>query len=158
MEPVTQPPPYTKMPSDEVRADCRSFLLWVAQKYDVPPAFIVAHIRQVKVIKARREVMRKMLDWGLSRSQIALAFGRDLRRVRASVIGVPSKRAKKKRSEGWHDYARYDLFRQPLEQEKPRRAPSNANAAEAWELLAAVMPDHPRVIEWKRRQQVRVRR
>ncbi len=31
--------------------------------------------------------MLYMLSLGLTRSQLALAFGRDLRRVRASVIG-----------------------------------------------------------------------
>jgi len=113
--------PYVKMPSREVRADCFSLLLWKAYKYNVPPAHVTAHIRSVPAVRARRELMLAMLAMGLTRGQVAMAFGRDLRRVRASVIGTPD------RSRGlcrvFHDFARFDLFgrRLPAQQPRPER-------------------------------------
>lgn len=77
------------MPPLSVRRRCLRFLLKTAERYDIPPAWIPAHVRTHAAIAARREVMLYMLSIGLTRSQLALAFGRDLRRVRASVIGSP---------------------------------------------------------------------
>ena len=53
------------------------------------PALVVAHCRTGPVVKARLEAMQAMFALGLKRCQIAAAFGRDLRRVRSSVIGGP---------------------------------------------------------------------
>ena len=84
-------PPYTHLPSRHIRQLCRLYLVESAARHQIPPAHIVAHIRTAPAVRARREVMLYMLSLGLTRSQLALAFGRDLRRVRASVIGkVPS--------------------------------------------------------------------
>lgn len=89
---MTPAPPYTKMPPLAVRRQCKTLLVETAEKHGVPPAFIVAHLRNVAVVVARKEVMLGMLELGLTRSQVAMAFGRDLRRVRASVIGAPRKK------------------------------------------------------------------
>ncbi len=48
-----------------------------------------AHCRTDPVVKARLEAMQAMFARGIKRCQIAAAFGRDLRRVRSSVIGGP---------------------------------------------------------------------
>ena len=60
-----------------------------ARKWQVPPALVVARCRTGPVVKARLEAMQAMFALGLKRCQIAAAFGRDLRRVRSSVIGGP---------------------------------------------------------------------
>ena len=84
---MPKPPPYTYLPSIEIRRACLSFLLEAAARHKIPPAHVVAHIRTAPAVRARLEVMLHMLGLGLTRSQLALAFNRDLRRVRASVIG-----------------------------------------------------------------------
>lgn len=77
------------MPSLAIRIRSKEILLETAKKYDVPAASIVAHvITPVGVNKARKEVQLRMLqELGMKRHEIASAFGRDLRRVRQSVIG-----------------------------------------------------------------------
>lgn len=60
-----------------------------AAYYDVPPAYVVAHVSSVAANKARKEAQLAMLSIGLTRAQVALAFQRNLRRVRRSVIGEP---------------------------------------------------------------------
>ena len=50
---------------------------------------MVARYRTGPVVKARREAMQAICALGLNRCQIAAEFGRDLRRVRSSVIGGP---------------------------------------------------------------------
>lgn len=77
------------LPPKQVRKQCTELVIAAAKKYDVPPALIVAHCRMKRVCAARIEVMRQMWELGLKRSQIAFAFGRDLRRVRSSIIGGP---------------------------------------------------------------------
>ena len=74
---------------DEAKAQrCRELVYAAAEKYQVPPAYIVAHIRGRKVDAARHEVMRSMLtELKLRRWQVAAIFCRDLRRVRKSVLG-----------------------------------------------------------------------
>ena len=77
------------LPPKQIRKQCTELVIAAGKKYDVAPAYIVAHCRMKKACKARMEVMRQMWELGLKRSQIAFAFGRDLRRVRSSVIGGP---------------------------------------------------------------------
>jgi hypothetical protein len=69
------------------RMKSRRILIEVSRKYDVAPAVVVSHIRTVKANAARKIVQQRMIqEQGLSRAVVAMAFGRDLRRVRASVI------------------------------------------------------------------------
>ena len=79
----------SKLPPKQIRKKCVSLVLEAAEKWKVPPALIVAHCRCGAVCKARMEVMQAMFELGMKRCQIAAAFGRDLRRVRSSVIGGP---------------------------------------------------------------------
>jgi hypothetical protein len=66
---------------------CRQMVVEAADAYQVPPAYIIAHVPGPDAHKARLEVWRRMFEeLGLRRHQIARLFGRDLRRVRASVI------------------------------------------------------------------------
>jgi hypothetical protein len=72
-----------------LRQRCRDFVMAASERYRVPPAYIVAHTRAGRSDAARTEVMRRMVgELGMRRWQVAEAFGRDLRRVRKSVIGV----------------------------------------------------------------------
>lgn len=72
----------------QLMAECRRLVFSAAEHYEVPPVTITAHTRIVKADHARRWVMRMMLlRLGMRRWQVAYLFRRDLRRVRASVIG-----------------------------------------------------------------------
>lgn len=74
-------------PAVEIRI--HQVVLDVAKKHDVPPVYITAHTRKRGVDEARKEVWRKLIsEVGLTRGQVAEIFGRDLRRLRKSVIGV----------------------------------------------------------------------
>ena len=74
---------------ESVAQECRDLVYAAAKKYDIPPVYITAHIRIPAADKARKEVMCTMIvDLKLKRWQVAAAFGRDLRRVRKSVLGV----------------------------------------------------------------------
>ena len=67
--------------------ECRRLVHRVAKEYDVPPACITAHIRGVRVDAARVQVWREMVDgMGMTRQLVADSFGRDRRRIRASVL------------------------------------------------------------------------
>jgi hypothetical protein len=77
-----------KLPSVEIRRRCRQLVLEVAALHHVPPGYVTSHIRTPEVVIARLVVMRLMLAMGLKRRVIAMAFGRDLRRVRHSVLSV----------------------------------------------------------------------
>ena len=80
------PPGY---PDVETRRKCLALVIATAEKYDIPPCHITAHVRCQTADKARREVWAVMYrDLGIKRRWIAIAFGRSLRRVRRSVIGV----------------------------------------------------------------------
>ena len=81
--------PDRHLPPKQIRRKCVQLVIAAGEKWKVPPAQIVAHCRCAPVCRARAEVMRAMFALGLKRYQIAAAFGRDLRRVRASVIGGP---------------------------------------------------------------------
>lgn len=73
----------------EIIAECRSAVYESAKAYDVPPVLITAHSRCVRADHARKWVMRYMVShMRMKRWQVALIFGRDLRRVRKSVLGV----------------------------------------------------------------------
>ncbi len=68
---------------------CRKLVLEVAKKHNVAPCLITAHVRHEIADEARKEVMRRMIvEFGFRRSRVARIFGRDLRRVRRSVLGV----------------------------------------------------------------------
>lgn len=68
---------------------CVRLIHATAKKYQVPPVFITSHVRSQAADKARKEVWGVMIsEYGFRRWQIAKLFGRDLRRVRKSVIGV----------------------------------------------------------------------
>lgn len=78
-QPITRP----------VAEKCRELVYATAKKYDLPAVYITAHIRNPIADEARKEVQRTMItDLGLRRYQVAAIFGRDLRRVRKSVLGV----------------------------------------------------------------------
>lgn len=82
------PPEYAKVPPDSVRRKCRLIVIRWAAYHDVPPGHVTAHLRSISAVRARRDAMREMLrDLGLNRGQVAMAFQRDLRRVRKSVLG-----------------------------------------------------------------------
>jgi len=136
------------MPSVTIRRRCRALVIETAERYGIPPAFITAHVRPVKANAARREVMAAMLEMGLTRSQVAMAFGRDLRRVRESEIGKAGKPGKPTFRR--RNYQRFDLFGAPLEV-KTKKSPraSHKSLKEAWELLATLLPDHPQAKEWR---------
>jgi len=73
-----------------MRQPAIDILLEVAAEFNLPPAYIVAHSRRYpQASPARRKAMRRMKAEipGMSRAMLAVAFVRDLRRVRASVIG-----------------------------------------------------------------------
>lgn len=73
----------------ELREQCRQLVYSAAEKYHIPPAYITAHTRFASADKARKWVMCQMLQvLHMKRHQIAMAFGRDLRRVRKSALGV----------------------------------------------------------------------
>ena len=81
--------PDRHLPPKQIRRKCVALVIEAAEKWKVAPALIVAHCRCARVCWARAEVMQAMFRLGLKRYQIAAAFGRDQRRVRASVIGGP---------------------------------------------------------------------
>lgn len=138
------------MPSVTVRRECLALVIAAAKKYEIPPAYVTAHVRPVKAVAARREVMVQMLEMGLTRSQVAMAFGRDLRRVRASEIGSAGKPGKPEFRR--RDYRKVDLFGAPLPE--PKRRPQRNHRCElqeAMSLLATLLPDHPKVAEWRQR-------
>ncbi|MEI6674892.1 MAG: hypothetical protein WCO57_06915 [Verrucomicrobiota bacterium] len=81
-------PPYYKYPPKEVRLACRQILLEVSKAFKVPPGHVTSHIKTLEVQAARALVMRLMLIIGLRRVDLAVAFNRDLRRVRSSVVGM----------------------------------------------------------------------
>jgi hypothetical protein len=69
--------------------ECRTLVIFTARKYEIPPVFVTAHIRNPIADEARKEVQRTMIgEMGLKRCQVAAIFGRDLRRVRKSVLGI----------------------------------------------------------------------
>ena len=85
----TSDPFARSLPPRQIRRQCLAIVIAAAEKWQVPPALVVAHCRTGPVVKARLEAMQAMFALGLKRCQIAAAFGRDLRRVRSSVIGGP---------------------------------------------------------------------
>lgn len=69
--------------------ECVRLIHRTAKKYDVPACLLTAHVRSVAADEARKEVWTVMIgEYGMRRHQVARLFGRDLRRVRKSVIGV----------------------------------------------------------------------
>jgi hypothetical protein len=70
-------------------AKCRNLVFTAANRYQVPPALITAHINEKRANVARAWVMQRMLvRLRMRRYQVAWLFQRDLRRVRRSVLGV----------------------------------------------------------------------
>lgn len=73
----------------EVAEQCRQIVYVAAAKYDVPPVYITSHMRTIAADQARREVMQQLITQvHLARWQVAAMLGRDLRRVRKSVLDV----------------------------------------------------------------------
>ena len=143
-------PAYFKMPSADVRKKCRDLVVEAAQRYAIPPAYVTAHIRIPAAVAARREVQRAMLAMGLTRSQLAGAFGCDLRRVRASVIGGPeSEQAWTKR-----DFTRKDLFGNPIASEPRRPAPRPSLLQEALQMIQLLAPKNPEAAAWLKRHRL----
>ena len=87
---VCRIPGQSSIPDNETRRKCLALVMETAEKYHVPAPYITAHVVEPPAVnEARKEVQRRMLtELRLTRGQIALAFGRDRRRIRASVIGV----------------------------------------------------------------------
>ena len=76
-------------PSADLRRKCAALVIETARTYQIPPVTITAHTRSTVADRARKEVMAIMVaEFGMPRCQVAMAFGRDLRRVRASVLGA----------------------------------------------------------------------
>ena len=97
--------------------------------------------------------MVQMLEMGLTRSQVAMAFGRDLRRVRASEIGSAGKPGKPTFRR--RDYRKVDLFGAPLPEPKRKSQRTHrCQLQEAMELLATLLPEHPKVVEWRWKHKV----
>jgi hypothetical protein len=72
-----------------LRRSCRLLVYKAAERYQVPPCYITAHTRMMAADQARKWVMVQMLvRLHMKRWQVAMAFGRDLRRVRKSVLGA----------------------------------------------------------------------
>lgn len=70
-------------------ARCRKLVFDAAERFQIPPVLITAHVRHRTADIARTEVMRTMIvTIHLRRWQVARLFGRDVRRVRKSVLGV----------------------------------------------------------------------
>ena len=71
---------------------CREVVEKKAREYGIPPVYITAHIRLLLADRARVEVWRVMVyELGMTRQLVADIFRRDRRRLRASVIGGPTK-------------------------------------------------------------------
>ncbi|MBK1817493.1 hypothetical protein JIN84_17870 [Luteolibacter yonseiensis] len=67
--------------------ECRVLVYRTAEKYSIPAVFITAHVRSRIADRARLEVWRTMIgDMGMTRQLVADCFGRDRRRLRASVL------------------------------------------------------------------------
>lgn len=131
------------MPSVQLRRRCRELVIEAAARHKVAPGLITAHVRQNAANQARKEVMLQMLEMGLSRADVAAAFGRDLRRVRASVIGKP--RCNRR------DYTQVDLFGNPLEPVARHRAARKSSLAEAYQLIKNLAGRNPEARDWLRR-------
>lgn len=72
-----------------LRDQCRQLVYTAAKAYQVPAAYITAHTRFSPADAARKWVMCQMIQQlHMKRHQVAMAFGRDLRRVRRSVLGI----------------------------------------------------------------------
>ena len=73
----------------DLECRCRLLIYRTAEKYGIAPVLITAHVRSFHADKARKEVWREMIGkFRLRRWQVAHMFGRDVRRLRRSVIGV----------------------------------------------------------------------
>jgi hypothetical protein len=73
----------------ELAEQCRTLVIFTANKYELPPVYLTAHVRNPIADEARKEVWRVMIsEMGLKRWQVSGIFGRDRRRVRRSVLGV----------------------------------------------------------------------
>ncbi len=71
----------------ELAAKVRALVFRKAKKFGVPPVMITAHVRNVVADKARCEVWHELLTtFNMTRQMVADLFGRDRRRIRASVI------------------------------------------------------------------------
>lgn len=70
-------------------ARIRKLVYSAAEKHEIPPVCITAHVRSARADLARKEVWQIMiLDLNLSRQTVASIFDRDRRRLRKSAIGV----------------------------------------------------------------------
>lgn len=78
------------MPDDFTRRRCIKILLEESRRFNVPDYLITAHtVEPPRANEARKAVQRRMMtELGISRAQIARVFGRSVRRVRRSVLGV----------------------------------------------------------------------
>lgn len=122
--------------------------------WDVPPAFITSHIRTKPAVDARVWLMGQMMELGLKRSQIAWAFGRDVRRVRRSEIGGPASPHGKR---GGDRFKKYDLLGHPLPVVvvapvvKKKRPHYRERFMEAMEVLRMVSAESEIAMRWVKR-------
>jgi hypothetical protein len=66
---------------------CIRLVKAAAEKYKVPGCFITAHVSSPLACHARSVVWKELIDkHGLTRRRVAEIFGRDIRRLRASVL------------------------------------------------------------------------
>lgn len=146
-----QPPPYTKRLDTATLNECRTLLMEASKRWNIPAAHITSHIRANGASDARRWVMGKMLDLGLKRSQVAWAFGVDLRRVRASEIG--GKRTAHGKP-GGDRFKKVDLLGHPLPSVivlvKQKRPHYRERFMEALEVLRMVSRESEIARKWVR--------
>lgn len=83
------PPGKTAKPlPPAIARKARALVFKAAKRYDVPPAYVVAHIQSPAAHQARLYVWRVMIvDMGILRTQVARMFWRHERRLRKSVLG-----------------------------------------------------------------------
>ena len=73
--------------SHELANKIRQMVYEKAQACGLPPVYLTAHVRSTAADKARHELWAEMIhELGLKRQFVADIFGRDRRRLRASVL------------------------------------------------------------------------
>ena len=77
-------PPLTQETAQRVR----DLVFHAARQYEVPPAYITAHVKSRVVHEARLHVWRVLIvEEHIPRTHVAAMFGRDNRRLRKNVLG-----------------------------------------------------------------------
>ena len=96
---MNQCPPLhrTPLPSLEIRKECLALVIRTAEEFNIPPAFITMNnggrtlgCRGDVIGKARNKVKAAMItELGMRHWHVAFMMNCDMRRVRASELGIP---------------------------------------------------------------------